>query len=92
MQRQVHRALVLVVDDVAVVRLASGDHALDLGCDQAGDSGEPLNERHVRVALADLLAEVLLGAGRNHAAEDDDVDVFGVVVVQDAVELIRGVR
>ena len=92
MQRQVHRALVLVVDDVAVVGLASGDHALDLGCDQAGDPGESLHERYVRVALADLLAEVLLGAGRNHAPEGDDADVLSVVVVQDVIELIRGVR
>jgi SAM-dependent methyltransferase len=84
MQRQVDRAPFLVVADGHRVRVASRDDALDLGRDQAGDPGEPLHERHVRVAHADLLAQMLLGAGRNHAAEDDDVDVLGVVIVKRA--------
>jgi len=91
-QRQAHRALVLVVGEVHLLGLASGDYAFHLGRDQARDPGEPLHKPHLRVALADLLAEVLLGSGRNHAPEDDDVDVLDVVVVQDIVELIRGVR
>jgi hypothetical protein len=42
----------------------------------------------VTVDLGDLFSEVLLGVSRNHATEDDDIDVRGVVLGQYLIELV----
>ena len=91
-QIQLHQSSFRVVGDHALVRRVSPSDALDLGRDEAGDPGDALDEGHLRVAYSDLFAEVPLGVRRNHAAENENVDVGDVVVVQDAVELIGGVR
>jgi hypothetical protein len=69
-------------------RLRRRRDALNLGGDEAGDSGESLDEGDVAVDLGDLFCEVLLGVRRNHATEDDDIDVRGVVLRQHLVELV----
>jgi hypothetical protein len=70
-------------------RLRRRRDALNLGGDEACDSGESLYEGDVAVDLGDLFSEVLLGVRRNHATEDDDIDVRGVVLRQHLVELVR---
>jgi len=72
----------------AVVVSGNRRNALNLGGDETGDSGESLYEGDAAVGLGDLSFEMLLGVERNHATEDDDIDVRGVVRRQHLVELV----
>jgi hypothetical protein len=63
---------------------------LDLFCDQSRDARVALDEGHGRVLGRDLLPEVLLGVGRHHSPEDDEVELPGIEQVEGAVELVGG--
>src|SRR5262245_35022105 len=86
-ERHSHGSLAEVVLDFDVRQDIRGD-CFDLGDDDASDADESLDEDYLGVAFGDLVAQVLLGVGGDHATEDEHVEIADVVVVEHGLELV----